>query len=87
MTIKIPQIDDFGDRKLNTLATKYRNALQDERLILANDYLLRHTKPLSKPVKNQLTSYFNLLMEQNKKADIDIINNILSSVIPDGIEY
>ena len=87
MTIKIQQIDDFGDRKLNALATKYRNALQDTRPSIANTYLLDNLFPLDKVLVDKLTSYFNQSIEQNTKVDTDMINEILESNFPEDALY
>ena len=87
MTIKIPQIDDFGDRKLNALATKYRNALQDTRPSLANLYLLELVNPLDRELVKKLTTYFNQSIEQNTKVDTDVMNEILESNFPADAIY
>ena len=87
MTIKIQQIDDFGDRKLNALATKYRNTLQDTRPTIANTYLLNKLFPLDKVLVDKLTSYFNQSIEQNTKVDKDMINEILESNFPEDALY
>tara|TARA_Y100001937_G_scaffold43342_1_gene61215 strand:+ start:394 stop:657 length:264 start_codon:yes stop_codon:yes gene_type:complete len=87
MTIKIPQIDDFGDRKLNALATKYRNALQDTRPSLANLYLLELVNPLDRELVKKLTTYFNQSIEQNTKVDTDVMNEILESNFPANALY
>ena len=87
MTIKIPQIDDFGDTKLNALATKYRNALQDTRPSLANLYLLELVNPLDRELVKKLTTYFNQSIEQNTKVDTDVMNEILESNFPADAIY
>jgi len=79
MAIEIDPTDDFGDSKIDALATKYRNALQDIRPAFGNLYLLENVKPLSKKVKDDLSVLFNLAIENNEKIKLEDVDRILSS--------